>query len=214
MEFIKQGAESKVYLKKQGGEKVLVKERLVKEYRHFDLDRVLTKRRIKSEVKALEKARSFNILVPKVISRNLKERTITMEFIEGPTLKDYLRNLDKNSSDFDDNIKLIASKMAQIVKTLHEGGVIHGDLTTSNFIVKNGDINNIAIIDFGLSLISKKAEDKAVDLYVLERCFISSHTNLTNLVTQIIKLYGLSNDDVINKLKEVRLRGRKKMAIG
>ena len=33
------------------------------------------------------------------------------------------------------------------------------------------------LIDFGLSSASNLAEDKAVDLYVLERAFVSTHPN-------------------------------------
>ena len=38
------------------------------------------------------------------------------------------------------------------------------------------------LIDFGLSYVSNLVEDKAVDLYVLERTFTSSHPNLVELV--------------------------------
>lgn len=37
-------------------------------------------------------------------------------------------------------------------------------------------------IDFGLSYIATMAEDKAVDLYVLERAFVSSHAHSQPLV--------------------------------
>lgn len=42
-------------------------------------------------------------------------------------------------------------------------------------IVKKG---RIYLIDFGLSHIKNMAESKAVDLYVLERAFISTHPHL------------------------------------
>ena len=38
------------------------------------------------------------------------------------------------------------------------------------------------LIDFGLSYNNTLAEDKAVDLYVLERAFTSAHSALGNLV--------------------------------
>lgn len=38
------------------------------------------------------------------------------------------------------------------------------------------------MIDFGLSYNNTLAEDKAVDLYVLERAFTSAHSALGNLV--------------------------------
>lgn len=57
--------------------------------------------------------------------------------------------------------------------------MIHGDLTTSNMMLKpNGatledsmkeeSLGTLYMIDFGLSSCSHKVEDKAVDLYVLK----------------------------------------------
>lgn len=42
------------------------------------------------------------------------------------------------------------------------------------------------MIDYGLSFASKLVEDKAVDLYVLERAFLSTHTNSETLVRDTI----------------------------
>ena len=38
-------------------------------------------------------------------------------------------------------------------------------------------------IDFGLSYVSKLAEDKAVDIYVLKRALVSTHPGSEGLVT-------------------------------
>lgn len=42
------------------------------------------------------------------------------------------------------------------------------------------------LIDFGLSYVSVMPEDKAVDLYVLERAFSSTHPNTEALVSMLI----------------------------
>ena len=42
------------------------------------------------------------------------------------------------------------------------------------------------LIDFGLSYNNTLAEDKAVDLYVLERAFASAHSALGNLVSSAL----------------------------
>ena len=63
--------------------------------------------------------------------------------------------------------------MGKIVLNVHEAGIIHGDLTTSNMIMNQQ--NAIALLDFGLSYFKDSAEDRAVDLYVLERAFKSTH---------------------------------------
>lgn len=92
----------------------------------------------------------------------MDETSITMMYVDGVRLKDYL----KDNSD-------ILSEVGVIIAKLHNGGIIHGDLTTSNILVRN----KIAyLIDFGLSYSKPgSVEDFAVDLYVLEKAFLSTH---------------------------------------
>lgn len=45
------------------------------------------------------------------------------------------------------------------------------------------------MIDFGLSSTSAMAEDKAVDLYVLQRAFASTHPNSEHLFARILDVY-------------------------
>ena len=59
--------------------------------------------------------------------------------------------------------------------------MIHGDLTTSNMIVREAD-EALVLIDFGLATVATLPEDKAVDLYVLERAITSAHSQHTALV--------------------------------
>jgi len=47
------------------------------------------------------------------------------------------------------------------------------------------------LIDFGLASVSRLVEDKAVDLYVLERAFISTHPNAEALVRAVLHLANL-----------------------
>ena len=44
----------------------------------------------------------------------------------------------------------------------------------------------MAVIDFGLSFQEGVAEDKGVDLYVLERAFLSTHPNTETLFAEVI----------------------------
>lgn len=53
--------------------------------------------------------------------------------------------------------------------------------------------NYLVFIDFGLSHISKTLEDKAVDLYVLEKAFICSHHQYEDIVSLILEGYKQSN---------------------
>lgn len=63
------------------------------------------------------------------------------------------------------------------------------------------------------------AEDKGVDLYVLEKALLSTHPNTESLFEAILESYrnsaGKKNAEaVIRKLDEIRLRGRKREMIG
>lgn len=152
---------------------------------------------------------------------------------------------------------------------LHDGGVVHGDLTTSNMVLREADgklvsktpplwhahsqpsslscasspalcgpltlrkASNLAappppldvmlttspnaatpsparcspqvLIDFGLSSNSTLPEDKAVDLYVLERAIASAHAADTGLFEAIVEEYRASSrywNPVLNKFAE------------
>jgi TP53 regulating kinase and related kinases len=45
------------------------------------------------------------------------------------------------------------------------------------------------MIDFGLSTVSGKIEDKGVDIYVLKRAFISTHPGSEALFEKILQFY-------------------------
>jgi Kae1-associated kinase Bud32 len=64
--------------------------------------------------------------------------------------------------------------------------VAHGDLTTSNLMLRDEE-SSLVIIDFGLSYVSKLHEDKAVDLYVLERAFSSTHPQTEQVVGVVLQ---------------------------
>ncbi len=81
-------------------------------------------------------------------------------------------------------------------------------------IIKEVDgTQRIYFIDFGLSSVSKSIEDKSVDLYVLEKAFISTHPELEKEFSDyVLKNYG--EEVVLKRLDAVRMRGRKKVAFG
>ena len=95
-----------------------------------------------------------------------------MTFVKGKKLKDYINDPTLSSKEVDQTLQHIG----YLIRRVHEAGVIHGDLTTSNMIINESHF--ITIIDFGLSYFKESAEDRAVDLYVLERAFKSTHPHL------------------------------------
>jgi len=134
--------------------------------------------------------------------------------------------------------KEICRDVGEEIAKLHKEDIIHGDLTTSNMILvndnisasqdglndnkvnlelKRGDINfpnfKIFFIDFGLGYISKKIEDKAVDLHLLKQALEAKHfKNWKILFDEILKGYNNyeESDKVLERLKAVEKRGRYK----
>lgn len=200
METLYRGAEA--VLKLRDG-RVLVKERIEKTYRASQLDEVLRKKRTKSEAKLLSDARSAGIKTPVVF--NIGKFDIEMEYVEGVKLKEILGSMER------DRMETIAAKIGEYVGRLHAFDIIHGDLTTSNFILKGDELY---IIDFGLGFYSKKAEDKAVDLHLLYQALKSTHFNILKDVWEIIlKAYAMNYEDannIIKALEKIRERGRYK----
>lgn len=113
--------------------------------------------------------------------------SLYMEFIPGITVKVFLwRNPPPVEQE------LVMKLMGRVIAQMHLHDLIHGDLTTSNFMLRANEEHRIVVIDFGLSTQSNLAEDKAVDLYVLERAFLSSHPNSAHLVRHPLALLCVS----------------------
>ena len=209
--LIKQGAEAKIYSTMFFGKPAIVKERFVKSYRVPALDHKLTRSRMNQEIRSMARCRKHGIRAPAVYHMDLHKRVIYMENITGVILKDYIMQSDSDG-DLDGLMHLIGTVIAK----LHDADVIHGDLTTSNMLY-TAENNALTLIDFGLSFISGLAEDKGVDLYVLERAFLSTHPNSEGHFHMLLSSYSESSKNseaVIKKLDEVRLRGRKRTMVG
>ncbi|XP_018328477.1 EKC/KEOPS complex subunit TP53RK [Agrilus planipennis] len=62
------------------------------------------------------------------------------------------------------------------------------------------------------------AEDKGVDLYVLERALLSMHHNSDIVFSVIFKaykdFYRKGHQEVVQKYEEIRARGRKRTMVG
>ncbi|KAM9956520.1 hypothetical protein ACTFIR_003238 [Dictyostelium discoideum] len=213
--LISQGAEAKTYETDLYGLKCIVKERFSKAYRHPILDQKISSKRILQEVRSLNKCKKKGIQVPSLYLVDIGNNRIYMEFIKGETVKHYLYK-NQESIQHQNQIESIMKELGNQIGIIHEMNVIHGDLTTSNMLLREST-NELVFIDFGLSYTSNSIEDKAVDLYVLERAFISTHPNSEQLFQTILSTYELTSSNskiVIQKLNQVRLRGRKKTCFG
>lgn len=194
--ILQRGAEAIIYL---DGKKV-IKDRIKKSYRNKELDERIRKQRTKSELKLLEKANKI-IASPKP-NFSPEKNKIEMPFIDGKKLSD---NLDKFSLK---EQKLICRKIGENTAKLHENSIIHGDLTTSNMILKN---NKVFFVDFGLGFISNKIEDKAVDIHLFKEALEAKHfKNWEPQFDEFLKGYQKypEHKKVLEQMKKVELRGR------
>ncbi|MBX4212357.1 Kae1-associated serine/threonine protein kinase [Candidatus Pacearchaeota archaeon] len=197
--LIAQGAEAKIIQLKS----TILKQRIKKGYRISEIDEKLRKQRTKKEAKLLEKAKAI-ISVPKLIKINEQAKELEIEYIKGKKLAE---NLDKLK-----NKMYICKEIGKNVAKIHDLGIIHGDLTTSNMILKE---NKVYFIDFGLGFESEKVEDKAVDLHVLKEALEAKHFKCSDkLFHAVIEGYKTSKKakEVLKRLEKVELRGRYKQS--
>lgn len=198
--ILQQGAEAVIYLEKDKNR--VIKDRIKKSYRIAELDDRIRTIRTRSEKKLLEKAKNI-INAPNPFPIKAENKfSIEMPFIDGKKLSD---NLDSFSLS---KQKLICRKIGEDVAKLHSSNIIHGDLTTSNMILKD---NKIFFIDFGLGYISNKIEDKAVDIHLFKEALEAKHfKNWEVLFNEFLKGYQkyAEHNKVLEQLKKVESRGR------
>ncbi len=179
----------------------LVKERVSKSYRLPEIDNKIRKLRTRSERRLLERAYEV-INVPKVLDHCDSAITVDMEFVSGLKLSSSLDSLK--------NRKEICVKIGSQVAKLHDNGIIHGDLTTSNMILKD---KKVFFVDFGLGFMSDKIEDMAVDLHLLKQALESKHyLHYEESFKAVLRGYKKCKkfDEVLSRLDKVERRGRYK----
>jgi tRNA A-37 threonylcarbamoyl transferase component Bud32 len=230
LKLLQQGAEAKIFLDEINN--IVIKDRMPKSYRISKIDKLLIKKRTKSETKLLTKA--SNIIPAPIPSKSKEFNKIIMPYIKGKKLSQYLDKFPLKEQ------KIIMKTIGKNIALLHKNDIIHGDLTTSNMILVNCngkyninsneynnklEVNNkkrgnnkfkIFLIDFGLRYISGKIEDKSVDLHLLKQALEAKHFRYWKiLIEQVLKEYEkifgeTEAKKIFERLKAVEKRGRYK----
>jgi TP53 regulating kinase-like protein len=254
-ELITQGAEGRLYKTTYLLPSIpcALKYRPPKPWRHPVLDARLTRHRILAEARNLAKCRREGVPVPAVYALDESAGWLMMEWVTGGPVRVVInewlqRRRDderaagragdavvEGTSEADARLVALLRRIGAAVGRMHKVGIIHGDLTTSNLMLRpwergkepaNGNHGTddelldgeIVIIDFGLASQSSSEEDRAVDLYVLERAFASTHPRAEKLFTAVLEsAYREAFKQapvVLKKLEDVRMRGRKRSMIG
>lgn len=165
MKLLKKGAEADIYLTLWNGKKSILKIREKKDYRNSILDKRIREHRTIRESSIISDVKSFGIPSPIVYYVDTKACKIYMQHISG----NLVRDLPKTA------VIKTCRDIGKIVGTLHNNGIMHGDLTTSNFIVMN---NKVFVIDFGLAQRTEKIEDHAIDLRLFKEILNSAHADI------------------------------------
>jgi N6-L-threonylcarbamoyladenine synthase/protein kinase Bud32 len=187
------------------GFNVIKKIRIPKKYRISQIDQELRNSRTISESRLIIEAKKIGVRTPYIYEIDIPNTTIVMEKIEGELVKRTL----KQQNPIKEKQELV-NKIGQQVGKLHTNDIIHGDLTTSN--IMSDKEKNITFIDFGLGKFSNAIEDKAVDILLLKKCFISTHTEVSKeLFESFQRGYYLTMKNAKSILKravKVEARGR------
>lgn len=203
MQILKRGAEAILYLDNFEDQRVLVKERIKKNYRIEQIDNNLRKLRTRKEIKLLTEARRCGVPTPKILHVDEANYKIIMEYVDGVRIKELFNSTDKKT------MENICSTIGELIGKLHTNGIIHGDLTTSNMILKD---KKIFFIDFGLGEFSRRIEDQGVDLNLLYEAFKSTHFKILKFCwDKIIKGYKqeyTKANEVLEKVEEIEKRAR------
>lgn len=237
-ELITQGAEGRLYKTTWLLPSIpcALKYRPSKPWRHPTLDQRLTKHRILSEARILAKCRRDGVRVPALYAIDEAAGWLMLEWIRGAPVRAYINDwLGKRTEGIeqDEELKGLMRRIGTAVGRLHKIGIIHGDLTTSNMMLDptggsaaNGTAaeadkkslqGEVVIIDLGLATGGVQEEDRAVDLYVLERAFGSTHPRAECIFSELLDAYQETHKQapgVLKKLEDVRMRGRKRSMLG
>ena len=202
MQVIRRGAEAEIGLGEWMGRRAIIKSRVIKGYRHPDLDASLRNSRTRNEARLVQEARRHGVPTPIIYDIDLVNADIVMEHIEGPRVKDALNSV------VEDEAMGICNEMGRLIAAMHKGGMVHGDLTTSNMILRDG---SIYIIDFSLGSWNAEVEEMGVDMHLLKEAFQSAHSDRMRLFDAVMRSYSENFPEakkVAQKIREIEHRGR------
>ncbi|MHC1680164.1 MAG: KEOPS complex kinase/ATPase Bud32 [Methanomassiliicoccales archaeon] len=202
MKVIRRGAEAEIRRDEFMGRNVLVKSRVPKSYRHPALDQSLRAHRTRVEARLLQEARSCGVPTPIVYDIDMVNAEIWMQEIVGPRAKDALMKASP------EEVQAISQEIGRMVARLHSHGMTHGDLTTSNMILREG---RVFFIDLSLGSKAASLEEMGVDLHLLREAFQSAHSDMMYaydiIAETYVREYG-GGKEVLAKVRDIEERGR------
>lgn len=202
MEVVRRGAEAEIRRGLWKGRRVMVKSRVVKGYRHPGLDANLRVSRTRNEARLMQEARRCGVPTPIIYDIDVQEAEMVMEEIEGERVKDALLRVEDEKAD------RICEEIGRLVALMHRACMTHGDLTTSNMILKD---DRIWFIDFSLGCRNAEIEEMGVDLHLLKEAFQSAHSEREHKFDVVLRSYSDHFPEakrVAAKIRDIEERGR------
>lgn len=204
--LIKKGAEASLFLEDWHGRKVIMKKRLPKNYRLSKLDAQIRTYRTIHEPQLIHRAKEAGVPTPTIFMIDTKNSSIVMEFIEGKQVKQVLNHFEEK-----ERLRL-CRYIGELIGQLHNHGIVHGDLTTSNMILTS--CGRVVFVDFGLGEYSTELEIRGIDLHLMKRAFQSTHFRYAEecfhaAIEGYARVLGKkATKSVLEKIKEIERRGR------
>ncbi len=205
MRLLYRGAEADLMLGSWSGREAVYKVRKSLPYRLKELDDAIRTQRTIHEAQLMHHAKVSGVRTPFLYYVEPHNALLVMEFIRGKRLKEELAS----TSTFE--VRDRFHKLGRMTALLHQAGIMHGDLTTSNVLVNDGEL---VLIDFGLAIRSKRLEDHAVDLRLIKETLTGAHPTVSKQALE--SLFDGYGDEVGEKyfraatrqLGKIEKRGR------
>lgn len=195
--LIKKGAEANLYLEYWHNRRVIMKRRLPKKYRISELDTMIRSHRTIHEPSIIHTAKEAGVPTPTIFGVDVADSNIIMEFVEGKQVKEILNVIPEK------DMLNLCRVIGNLIGRLHNKGIIHGDLTTSNMILTS--YSKVVFVDFGLSARSVDLESQGVDLHLMKRALNSTHyKHAKECFKAIMKGY----DEIVGKEKTKKVKAK------
>jgi len=204
--LLKKGAEASLHLSNWHNHQVLIKTRLPKKYRPAQLDYAIRHYRTIHEPQLMYEAKRAGVSTPTIFMVDVENCAIFMQYIKGKQVKQILETFSEIKRN------RLCMKIGESIAKLHQHGLVHGDLTTSNMILdKSG---RLFLVDFGLGDKTIELEAQGVDLHLLRRALQSTHFKIADscfsaVIDGYVSIMGLEvAEKVLAKTREIEKRGR------
>ena len=203
--LIYRGAEADVVRGEWRGLDAVYKVRKPLGYRLNVLDESIRRQRTLREAEMIHRAKEAGVPAPRLYDVDLPGSTLVMEYIPGRRLKDLMARA--GAAEIEGRFRGFGRCTAR----LHSSGIMHGDLTTANVVLRGDEL---VFIDFGLSISSTRLEDHAVDLRLIKETLVGAHPEASSaafdaLVGGYREVRGAARTrSVIGQLRSIERRGR------